>query len=309
MKCFTIMPFSVRDRDLAAYSHDSNHWTEVYQGLILPAVRAAGLECERDDEDLSTRLITEKILRKIEEADVILCDLSSYNPNVHLELGWALRADKRFVLIQDDLTTFNFDLNQFYTFQYSHRLQPSAVTAAVIGLSDIINATVVDGERSYSLVSKLSLAKGSIEAMTRGNVQVSMLNELLREIRALTKVSLVGSPLEHPRRVTIPPIRRRADLSAMLIGSTWRKISGLEHIIFTDEKTFHNNHVGHPSWRENKYEVNADSKSLVLHFAVGGPPEVCRFSSDYASFTELRQPDECIWNIVALTPDTPPWGI
>ena len=46
----------------------------------------------------------------------MLCDLSAHNPNLYLELGWALRADKRFVLIKDDLTDFKFDLNQFYTY-------------------------------------------------------------------------------------------------------------------------------------------------------------------------------------------------
>ena len=88
-KCFTIMPFTVRDADLSRY-YDAKHWDEVYHGLLVPAVKEAGFVCERDDEDSSPRLITESIWRKVEEADVILCDLSAHNPNVHLELGWAL---------------------------------------------------------------------------------------------------------------------------------------------------------------------------------------------------------------------------
>ena len=110
------MRFSVRADDLQRYGSDTTHWSEVSQGLIVPAVREAGLACERDDEDAASRLIAENIWHKLEDADVVLCDLSAHNPNLYLELGWALRADKRFVLIKDDLTDFNFDLNQFYTY-------------------------------------------------------------------------------------------------------------------------------------------------------------------------------------------------
>src|SRR6266404_3873832 len=92
-RVFVIMPFSVREADLPRYGDDANHWREVYQGLILPAIEQAGLECERDDEDYRSRLIGEGIWRKIEAADLVICDLSASNPNVYLELGWALRAD------------------------------------------------------------------------------------------------------------------------------------------------------------------------------------------------------------------------
>lgn len=45
--CFTIMPFSVRESDLDRYAGDEGHWSEVYQGLIIPAVEMAGLTCHR----------------------------------------------------------------------------------------------------------------------------------------------------------------------------------------------------------------------------------------------------------------------
>jgi hypothetical protein len=114
------MPFSVREADLQRYSGDKSHWDEVYAGLIVPAVERAGLKCMREDEDSQSRLITDNIWRKIEASDIVLCDMSSSNPNVFLELGWALRSDKRFVLIKDDLTPFYFDLQQFYTLVLCH---------------------------------------------------------------------------------------------------------------------------------------------------------------------------------------------
>ena len=194
-KCFIIMPFSVTESDLSRYSGDKDHWTEVYRGLIAPAVRSAGLQCERSDDDIRTRLIADTVWRKIEDADVILCDLSANNPNVHLELGWALRADKRFVLMKDDLTHFNFDLGQFFTFQYSHRLQPTALARAVSELADILRATLADASRQYSLLSKLDLRLRAVEAVRDGNVEVGLLRELLAEVR---DASAVDDPMPRP---------------------------------------------------------------------------------------------------------------
>jgi hypothetical protein len=183
LKCFVIMPFTVRQPDLHRYLNDRDHWQEVYEGLIRPAVERAGLVCERDDEDLSTRLIADHVWQKIERADIVLCDLSAANPNVLLELGWALRADKRFVLIKDDTTGFNFDINQFYTFTYGHQLQPRALRDAVSGLANVLKTTLQDDTKKYSLISKLSVSFSAIEAASKGDLEASLLNEILREVR------------------------------------------------------------------------------------------------------------------------------
>ena len=102
------------------------------------------MDCDRDDIDQGSRLIADTILAKIERSDLILCDLSSHNPNVFLELGWALRCDKPYVLIKDDLTTYTFDLNQQYTFTYGHSLQPTQVRRQIEELSQILRLTSSD---------------------------------------------------------------------------------------------------------------------------------------------------------------------
>ena len=132
------MPFTVRENDLRKYGNDQSHWDQVYQGLIKPAVENAGFECYRDDEDVRSRMITDNIWRKVEDADMVLCDLSSYNPNVYLELGWAFRSDKKFLLIKDDITDFVFDLNSYFTYNYSHRLQPLELKKDIKGIEKLI---------------------------------------------------------------------------------------------------------------------------------------------------------------------------
>lgn len=307
--CFVIMPFSVREHDLGRYGDDKNHWSEVYQGLIVPAVEAAGLKCERDDEDVSSRLIAEHIWRKLENADVVLCDLSAHNPNVYLELGWALRADKRFVLIKDDVTTFSFDLNQFHTFEYSHRLQPLAVRQSVKNLSTVIDATLADTEKRYSMVARMSL-QAAAERASKGNLEMDVLSEILHQV---TQPRFTAAPdRSHAvwrTRATLGPIKNNTDLTSALIGTTWRKSNDVEHLIFDRNGKVWNNHAGHPKWRENKFRLSEQLRKMTITWTIDDLEGPCVFSPDFSEFVENNNTTEGTWRLLATEPHTPAWGV
>jgi hypothetical protein len=61
--CLVSMPFTVREVDAHRYA-DKNHWHEVYEGLISPAIQEAGMRPLRDDKDTGSRLIVEDIWRR-----------------------------------------------------------------------------------------------------------------------------------------------------------------------------------------------------------------------------------------------------
>lgn len=196
------MPFTVKETDKSRYP-DPVHWNEVYEGLIVPAVQEVGLQCERDDKDIGSRFIGENILRKIEDADLILCDLSSHNPNVFLELGWAIRADSPFVLIKDDLTTYTFDLNQQYTFDYSHALQPTRLRQEVNSLADVLRRTLNDSERRYSVIRRMSISLSAMKAIKGGDLQTEILLDVQRKLTSMQVMSMVEEgvhlkPKEYP---------------------------------------------------------------------------------------------------------------
>ena len=175
------MPFRVRDEDLTKYENDRNHWNEVYSGLITPAIEAAEMVPMRDDDDVSSRLIVDGIWRKLEQANVVLCDLSSHNPNVYLELGWALRADKKFILIKDGATPYSFDLNQLHTFDYDQRLQPTTVRKQIVELANALKATAQDESAAYSLVRRMALSN-RIENSVVGDNKDAMLELILQKL-------------------------------------------------------------------------------------------------------------------------------
>jgi len=153
--CFVIMPFSRREQDVQLYPE--NHWIEVYHGLLRPAVLAAGFECHRDDDDLSTRNILVNIWKKLEEADVVLCDVSSSNPNVFMELGWALRAEKPCVIVMDDQSKAPFDVADLNRFHYHHTLRPLALADEIPKLSRMIAATLRDSAGRWSIIRDLGI--------------------------------------------------------------------------------------------------------------------------------------------------------
>jgi len=79
--CLAIMPISDPE------GYEKGHFRDVYEDLIKPACEEAGFQAIRGDEVKETNLIHLDILKKLLEAPMAICDLSSRNPNVLFELG------------------------------------------------------------------------------------------------------------------------------------------------------------------------------------------------------------------------------
>lgn len=66
--------------------------------------------CERIDESIFTGDILNKIKNKIETSSAIVADLTTQNPNVYLEVGYAWGIGKPTILIIDETDNPRFDL-------------------------------------------------------------------------------------------------------------------------------------------------------------------------------------------------------
>lgn len=73
-ECFVIMPISDPE------GYPSGHFARVYEDIFKPAIQAAGYEPKRADDVLETNLIQLDLLRRLLEAPMAICDLSSRNP-------------------------------------------------------------------------------------------------------------------------------------------------------------------------------------------------------------------------------------
>jgi hypothetical protein len=103
-ECFVIMP--VTDPE----GYVSGHFQHVFNDIFTPACEIAGYQAIRADQIKETNLIHLDVLQRLLSSPMVLCDLSSRNPNVLFELGLRQAFDKPVVLVQEHGTPKIFDI-------------------------------------------------------------------------------------------------------------------------------------------------------------------------------------------------------
>ena len=104
------MPF---DREFAS----------AYQDLIEPALSKSGYAVSRADELEHHRSLLRNIVQSIEDASLIVADLTDDNPNVYYELGVAHARNKPVIMMTRDIERLPFDLKAYKVIPYSMQLR------------------------------------------------------------------------------------------------------------------------------------------------------------------------------------------
>lgn len=102
--CFMIQPF------------DSAKFDKRFDDVYQPAIEAAGLVAYRVDRDPNVEVPIEAIEEGIRNATICLADITSDNPNVWYELGFAFAAGRPVVMVCSDERT-----TRKYPFDIQHR--------------------------------------------------------------------------------------------------------------------------------------------------------------------------------------------
>lgn len=82
---------------------------DVFHYGIYGAVSAAGFLCERADLSTFTGDVIDWVKRRIASASLVIADLSTANPNVYLEVGYAWGCGRPTVLVIRDTSELKFD--------------------------------------------------------------------------------------------------------------------------------------------------------------------------------------------------------
>jgi MAP3K TRAFs-binding domain len=92
-----------------------------YMYIIKPAAEAAGYQCTRADEIQHSGNINVPMYQQLLNADVVIADVSTYNPNAFYELGvrHALKPYTTITIAEDKLV-FPFDVGQIVIRKYHH---------------------------------------------------------------------------------------------------------------------------------------------------------------------------------------------
>src|SRR5690606_4824912 len=118
LTCFVVMGFGIKTDFATGRQLDLN---KTYKVLIKPVVENKGIVCVRADEIKHTGSIDLQMYNELLNADIVIADLSTSNPNALYELGirHALRPRSTIVISEDKLP-YPFDLNHIRITSYSH---------------------------------------------------------------------------------------------------------------------------------------------------------------------------------------------
>lgn len=116
--CFVIMGFHQKTDPLTGRTLDLD---KSYRGIIKPAAQAAGYTCIRADEIQHSGLIDVPMYGHLMDAELVIADLSTLNPNAFYELGvrYALRPRKTIVIAEEQFKN-PFDTNHIAIRRYRH---------------------------------------------------------------------------------------------------------------------------------------------------------------------------------------------
>lgn len=91
-----------------------------YDDVYAPAIEKAGLEPYRVDRDPSVNIPIEEIESGIKGSEICLAEITTDNPNVWFELGFAIAVPREVVLIcsEERKTNFPFDVQHRNIIKY-----------------------------------------------------------------------------------------------------------------------------------------------------------------------------------------------
>ncbi|MCZ7403875.1 MAG: restriction endonuclease [Candidatus Methanoperedens sp.] len=160
-KCFIIMPITTPESWVEKYLGDEDQFNHVLDYLLIPAIEKAGFE-PISPITKGAELIQGEIIKNIESADFVLCDMSILNPNVFFELGIRTSLNKPVCIIRDDLTeNVPFDVKMINNHEYSSALYAWELDAQIEALATHIKDSFAKCKGSNSLWKYFGLSSSA----------------------------------------------------------------------------------------------------------------------------------------------------
>ncbi|MDJ0943620.1 MAG: hypothetical protein QNJ30_09155 [Kiloniellales bacterium] len=195
--CFIIMPITTPPDLVETYSGGREHFKYVLEELFVPAVEAADLEAIRPISE-GSEIIHGDIIKHIETADMLLCDMSSLNANVFFELGMRTAANKPVALVKDrDTPKAPFDLNIINHYTYSSTLHSWEMKQQIGGLKNHLQSCLSKIDEGNALWKYFSVTVKAepLEEKPGAEAQFALINKQLEYLRSLVEGQREGNPL------------------------------------------------------------------------------------------------------------------
>lgn len=180
--CFVVMPITTPSSYIEKYA-DEDHFPHVLDHLFRPALGQTGYKIIPPTV-AGSELIHAEIIRNLEQADLVLCDLSSLNANVFFELGIRTSLDRGVVLVKDNQTaSIPFDLNAVNVMTYDASLAPWALNKEIGRLVAHVESATHTGGKGNAMWRYFGLTKRAEPSEGSANPIEAKLDILLEELR------------------------------------------------------------------------------------------------------------------------------
>ncbi|UCA57901.1 RNA helicase [Chryseobacterium rhizoplanae] len=186
--CGLIMPIADTD------GYPVGHWKEVKK-IITSVAEEAGFRTRLVSESEDVRVIQKTIVQNVFDDDIVICDVSSKNPNVMFELGLRFAFDKAAVIIKDDETGYSFDTSPVEHINYRKDLRFSSIEQFKKDLSLKLRATFEKSkEANHSMYlqdfGKFVVKELDTKTVSENQYILEKLNEMQREIRNIANTNV-----------------------------------------------------------------------------------------------------------------------
>lgn len=191
--CGYVMPISNTP------GYKDGHWEDI-KNLLNEITEGLGFKETRIvSSGLVSTTIHKKIVNNLFNDDIIVCDVSSQNPNVMLELGMRIAFDKPVVIIIDDETKFCFDSGVIEHLVYPKDMRYSLIEEFKVQLKAKIKHTL-EAYLTNPKISPILQSFGSFDVSNVDLPKMSPEDEFRTEIsdmrRMLTQIINTSSPSE-----------------------------------------------------------------------------------------------------------------
>ena len=166
--CFVIQPF------------DKGPFDKRYLQVFVPAVQAAGLDAYRVDKDLHSDVPIDSIEEGIRGAAVCLADITTDNPNVWYELGFAFACGTPVVMVcaqERQGKKYPFDIQHRTVTPYAldapedfEQLKTAITSRLAAQLEKGVTIKQIASLQSVASVNGLSQSEMSVVAMLGGSL-------------------------------------------------------------------------------------------------------------------------------------------
>jgi hypothetical protein len=117
-RCFVISPIGDEGSEVREHAND------VFDFIIVPAMKELGIEAYRSDHSHEVGKISDQMFRSILHDDLCVAVLTFHNPNVYYELAVAQSAARPVVILVQKGTALPFDVKDMRTVHYDLKPRP-----------------------------------------------------------------------------------------------------------------------------------------------------------------------------------------